>query len=612
MFAVVLSACTPIKKKSESVFPSLTKDFSFSEEETLLVRKPAKIKEYVSSEKGFGEYLAGRHARNISDIDVAADYYCSALEKDPENASLLRHAYVLMASKKRIKEAANFARKALKENGAGHSLPILIITVEAANESNFEAAKEQLKRLKSYGFGRFLKPLMTAWLSVGKDETDKALKELEPLKKIPELSSLYHFHSGLINDLAERHKKAAEHYEKTLSNSGGMSLRAIQVIGNFYRRTDNKEKAFELVSKYMKIHSDSLTIKKIYNRFNTDVVMERIVNSAKDGLAEALFGLAATMSQNHEYNSGLLLANLSLVLDNDFSLAQILLGDILEVLDRPQDAIKVYDSISPDADIYFSARLRTAASLEKLNDIEAAVKLFKMLAKEYPEQSGPFRDLGDILRINGRYKEAAEAYNSAIAKIKDIKSYHWTIFYTLGIAQERAGNWKAAEKALLKALELEPNQPLLLNYLGYSWLQQGINVEQSIEMIKEAVKQRPNDGFIVDSLGWALIKKGDFKQAVGFLEKAIELEPGNAVINDHLGDAYWRVGRKKEAHYQWLRAVSLAKEGELENEADTKEKLKHGLPPLPEKIKEEPVAPVEKPAETTAKSDKKKETDVSK
>jgi tetratricopeptide (TPR) repeat protein len=196
--------------------------------------------------------------------------------------------------------------------------------------------------------------------------------------------------------------------------------------------------------------------------------------------------------------------------------------------------------------------------------VEEAAALLRMLAADVPDRAEPLMQLGDLLRINERFEEAAEAYHAAEARIGQLEDHHWSLLYYRAIAYERAGEWPRAEADFLAALEMRPDEPYLLNYLGYSWVDRGEHLDRAREMIELAVELRPNDGFITDSLGWVLYRLDDVQGAVEHLEAAIELEPGDPVINDHLGDAYWFAGRRLEARYQWQRALDSDPEPELE------------------------------------------------
>jgi Flp pilus assembly protein TadD len=184
-----------------------------------------------------------------------------------------------------------------------------------------------------------------------------------------------------------------------------------------------------------------------------------------------------------------------------------------------------------------------------------------------------------VLRGQEKYAEAAEAYSKAIALIGTPQERNWALFYTRGISYERSERWADAERDLKQALKLKPEQPLVMNYLAYSWVEQGVNKTEALAMLKRAVDLRPEDGFVIDSLGWAHYRLGDYKTAIKYLEQAILLEPGEPTVNDHLGDAYWRVGRKLEARFQWQHALTL--KPEAAEQPKIKRKIEAGLEDLP-------------------------------
>jgi Flp pilus assembly protein TadD len=183
--------------------------------------------------------------------------------------------------------------------------------------------------------------------------------------------------------------------------------------------------------------------------------------------------------------------------------------------------------------------------------------------------------LGNILRGRKEFAECADVYTKAVDTISKPEKPNWVLYYFRGICYERSKQWPKSEADMKKALELYPEQPLVLNYLGYSWIDQGINLDEGMRMIQRAVEQRADDGYIVDSLGWAYFRIGNYEQAVKNLEHAVELKPEDPTINDHLGDAYWKIGRQLEARFQWSHARDL--KAEPDELVKIEEKLKVGL-----------------------------------
>jgi tetratricopeptide (TPR) repeat protein len=261
----------------------------------------------------------------------------------------------------------------------------------------------------------------------------------------------------------------------------------------------------------------------------------------------------------------------------DFSFALATLANAYEATKRYEAAIAAYDRIPKGSPLALSIDIRKAINLDRLERVGEAQKLLDELAGQNPQDLRPLDALGSIMRGHKRYAEAVDYYTRAIALIDKPDQRHWAYFYARGTCYERIKKWPLAEADLQRAIQLSADQPLVLNYLGYTWIDQNRNLKQGLALIEKAVRLKPDDGYIVDSLGWAHYRMGNFKDAVRHLERAVELRPEDATLNDHLGDAYWRVGREREARYQWEQALTLNPEPE---EAEKiKRKLAKGLPP---------------------------------
>jgi tetratricopeptide (TPR) repeat protein len=213
-----------------------------------------------------------------------------------------------------------------------------------------------------------------------------------------------------------------------------------------------------------------------------------------------------------------------------------------------------------DSPLSWQARLNLADLLDRNERTDEAIALLQQMTGERPDQVDPPQQLGSVFRIHQRFAEAAAAYDIAVERLGEPTPERWSLFYFRGIAYERSGAWEKAEADFLKALVLSPDHPYVLNYLAYSWIEQGINYDRALDMLQQAVTLRPGDGFIIDSLGWVYFRLGEYELAVEQLERANELLPTDPVLNDHLGDAYWRVGRRNEARFQWLRALQFGPE----------------------------------------------------
>jgi tetratricopeptide (TPR) repeat protein len=301
-----------------------------------------------------------------------------------------------------------------------------------------------------------------------------------------------------------------------------------------------------------------------------------LVNDPQTGAAEALYGLGASLGRRGGEDLGLVYLQLSLYLSPNHALALLSLADLYESLKKPELAIKAYERVPANSPLRRNAAIQMAANLDTLDRPEEAKKHLRGLISEHPDDLEAIMALGNVLRAHKDFAECADNYTKAIDLIKNPTKAHWTLFYFRGICYERSKQWPKAEADLKKALELFPEQPHVLNYLGYSWIDQGAHLDKGMEMIKLAVSKRPDDGYIVDSLGWAYFRTGNYEEAAKQLERAIELKPEDPTINDHLGDAYWRVGRHLEARFQWAHARDL--KPDPDDLPKILSKLKDGLP----------------------------------
>ena len=291
---------------------------------------------------------------------------------------------------------------------------------------------------------------------------------------------------------------------------------------------------------------------------------ERLTGSAQAGLAEALYGIASSLSDEKSVEIPVFYLQLALTLDPHHDLAISLLADRMETAKRWDDAIAAYRRVPKSSPLYVNARVQISQDLQKLQRTDEAIAILRETLSGGPTDFEVLASIGDLMRAKESYAEAVDAYTKALALVPKPEERHWTIFYTRGIALERIKRWNEAEKDLQLALKLKPEQPLVMNYLAYTWVEQGQNMDEALAMLKRAVELRPEDGFVIDSLGWAYFKRGDFVNAIKYLEQAVLLEPGEATINDHLGDAYWRFGRKLEAKFEWQHALSLKPDKDLE------------------------------------------------
>lgn len=507
----------------------------------------------------YGRYLAGRQAQFNDDAAGAAANYVAALQKDPDNPLLIRRAWFFLLVEGRMPEAMALARKAMVLDPDSTVSP-LVVAIGLADDAKWTEALITLKDLEPVGLNSFLLPLTRAWILQGQDKAEAAVKAMEGMRDQPHLAPLYHFHAGMIYDLSNRPAQAWAEYEKVLNDDGSITLRAVQVAADFLRRHNRLPEAEALYARYRATHPGSALVEAAWADFQSG--KDQPLRTTRDGMAEAMYGSATSIAEAQSYDTAQAFARLALMLRPDFPYADMLVGDLLARQARFADAAAHFSAVPKSAQTWFPVRLKLAELYQELNRTEEARKILTELAAQYPHAADPMSDMGELERRLKNWDAAAAAYRKAIERLGPPARAHWPVWYSLGIALERGKRWPEAEQAFKTALSLEKDQPNVLNYLGYSWIDRGMNLQEGKALIERAVAQRPNDGYIVDSLGWALYLLGDYPGAVRELERAITLKPGDPTINDHLGDALWKVGRENEARFQWQRALDLKPEPE--------------------------------------------------
>ena len=540
---------------------------------------PAPVKaEPVEIDSPLGSYLAGKLARRDNDMDAAAKYFSQALAEYPDNLDLLRQAFLAVNAEGREVEAMAIARR-MVDVRPKDSIGGVALMVDAIKRGDTVAARGRLEALPKDGYNTLLVPLLQAWLQVADGDTMGAIAILDKLAESEGFAVFRQYHSALVHDIAGNADEADAAYGFIVMSESGGSFRSVSGYGSYLERAGRIDEARELYGTYIETNPSVIWFEPSIMRLETGVRPPRTVRNERYGAAEVLFGIASALYQENALDAAMLYARLAGYLRPGFDAVNLLIGDIFEVQGRPEESIAAYRAVSQNSPLSWSVRLRIANNLDALDRTDEAIAHLRGMADERPDRSDALLALGNLLRSKERWADAVAAYDEGLARIGDREPRHWRSLYARGIALERSRQWPRAEKDFLDALDLAPDQPSVLNYLGYSWVDQGINLAKALDFIERAVELRPEDGYIIDSLGWALYRMDKFEDATRQLERAVERRPDDPTINDHLGDAYWRVGRYVEARYQWRRALVLepTEEGAV---ANIEAKLRDGLSPL--------------------------------
>ena len=507
----------------------------------------------ASSQSALGAYLAARVAQQSGDNQSAANLYRDALDHDGDNTDLLQNTLFSLLAEGRFADAKPVAEHLLSYDSDA-AWPLILLGSEAAQRSAFADARKHFAVIPRRSIHTVLGPLLLAWSLAGNGLTSAALEALSPLGQYESFKTTQALHAGMILDMAGQTEAAVAQYRIALS--GPVNIRAVQAIGSALQRLGRHDEAQLWYNRYQSEHPDTLI-------FNGDELLAqgtaipRLAPTAQAGMAAAFFDVSQLLRQGDGVDMSLVFNRLALYLQPDFSMAQLTSADLLSAQGRFDQANQIYKSIQTPASARAYAALKLAGNLDEVGDPVGALLRLEQLQKDHPQVMDIPLSKGDILRRNKRFQEATDAYTQALAIYRGAPANSWPLYFSRAVCFERAHNWPKAEADFRKTLELSPDQPDVLNYLGYTWIDMGLNLEEARGMIERAVAQRPNDGAIVDSLGWALFRMGQYDEAVAYLEKAVELKPVDATINEHLGDAYWQVGRQEEARMQWRRAGTM-------------------------------------------------------
>jgi tetratricopeptide (TPR) repeat protein len=527
----------------------------------------------LSPENAAGSYLAARHAGAERDAARAAAYYRDVLKLDPHNPDLLSRAFLSVLTDGDIDEASKLGERLL---AVDHSDRIarLVLGVRDLKQKHYSSAKQNFAQSVRGPVTDLTAAMLSAWAQAGAGDSHGAVENLDKLSGPDWYGIFKDLHAGLILDLANDKKGAGKHLASAYK-ADSQALRTVQAYGRYLSRAGSKDDALKVYADFAKVVPDHPVINQEVREISAGDKLPPLVDSPQAGAAEALYGLGASIGRRGGEDLALIYLQLALYLEPSHPMALLSLGDLYEQLKKPDLAIKAYERVPASSVLARNAQIQMAVDLDSLDRTDEAKKLLDRVIAEHPKDTEAIVELGNIQRGRKEFAECADTYGKAIDTVPNPEKGNWVMFYFRGICYERSHQWPAAEADMKKALALYPDQPLVLNYLGYSWVDQGVHLEEGMDMIRRAVEQRPDDGYIVDSLGWAYYRIGNYDEAVKNLERAVELKPEDPTINDHLGDAYWRVGRTLEAHFQWSHAKDL--NPDPEDLPKIEAKLKDGL-----------------------------------
>ena len=509
-----------------------------------------------------GAFLSGRIAVSDDDFEQIARNYDLALQANPENQGfreLAMQGHILSGNFDRAVELA----VAAAADGEPSQIASVVLQADEFRRGAFDAVSGAVEAGRRTG--PLTDAMAIAWGELGKGSMSDALEAFErAIGERAELAPFALYHKALALAFVGDMERAADILTGETDGPVSLSRRGVLAHMTILSQLGRFDEALELADTMFGGTPEDDVARILASLQAEEPVPFTTVTSVQDGMAETYFTLSAALIGERNDWLPLIYGRLVLALRPDHPDAILLTGQLMERANQFSLADQIYGLMPQDDAQYLGAQLGRANALYQSGQTDAAVERLEALSELRSDSVLVFSALGDMLRREERYSEAVDAYDRAIALIDELEERHWVLIYTRAIALERKGDWDRAEPEFRRTLEFVPEEPQVLNYLGYSLIEQRSNLDEALDMIERAVEGDPDSGYITDSLGWAYYRLERFEEAVPVMERAVELLPRDAVINDHLGDVYYAVGRTREARFQWRRALSFGPHPDLD------------------------------------------------
>lgn len=526
----------------------------------------------------YGSFVAATLAQQDSAFAASADYYLKALEADPDSQFVADRAFFQLLNAGRMDDAAriavNMAERGTEEGG--DDLVTILYVLEAFKREDWQEVRDRLDRSQMAGFGGLMTPLLRSWTHIAEDDLAAAERALAPMMVDQRLKPIADEHRAYMLDHLKNYEQAQVQYLLLANAAQPVSLQPFVAYAHMLARTGRSDEARSFLGKQAERFDNNQFLLREGLLITSGRPPSQTSANPRGAVGSMFFRLASEFSRGNSPQAAIVYLRVASYLTPELADIYFMLGNLMDQMDNPEASAQVYGSVPESSGLRRVAEERRINALRRAGRVAEAEDALRNGLRDNPDQVSYLISLGDILREREEFAEAIQNYTRAIEVSASVQQQDWFAYFARGVSYEQIDDWPKAEADFLRALQFSPDEPSVLNYLGYSWIDRGMRVAEAKHLIEKAVEQRPEDGFIIDSLGWVNYLTGDYEAAVGLLEKAVRMEPDDVTINHHLGDAYWRVGRFIEARFQWQHAIdSKPEEEEL---AELLVKLDMGLP----------------------------------
>ncbi len=542
---------------------------SVVQQSAVLADRRAADKARYEKAQNYSDFIQARFASLTGDPHRAAAFYASSAKSNPYDPDLLERAVFTALISGDVDSAFETATSTKEDTLNASSLPRLVVGIRNIKAQQYTRARRTLLPETSSLFNDMIARCLIAWTVAEQNGAEEALQILSASASTDPLIT------GMILSTRAFIQINAEDYDGALTTLEGITDARIYqaTTTEYYARLlaqkGETDKAMRILRRFTSRIGHNAAIEAARNDIAAGRAIAPAPLSIRQGAALSVYTPAAALAaQTRNDLSGVYFA-LALDLDPNLHIARTLWGDALDNANRRMDAIAVLGAVPETSVFYATARGQIAWALRREELNTEALKTARTALAASPDRNLKIQ-LGDLLRSLDALGDAEKIFSELIADDAEEDQEDWRLLYARGAIREQIGRWRDGEADLIRANEIAPNQPSVLNYLGYTWIDRGIKLNEGLDMIQRAVILRPNSSAIVDSLGWAHYKLGNYTEAVKHLERAVELSPRDTTLNEHLGDAYWRAGRRLEASFQWNRTIRLDPESDKVKELKSK------------------------------------------